>query len=451
MTFTSRAFALAFFALFLLSPVQAQVSTNPGAPETETFPSVAFTGAQWFDGKTFRPGTVYSRNGRLTRQMPPAVDSTVDLTGQFVVPPFGDAHVHAFESSNYMESAIRGFLREGIFYARNLNNCRSGREAAADSVNQPWSVDVTYANGGITAPGAHPTFTYEAMALGYRSFADRRTHADEIRKSRLADGDCYFTATEASDIRDIWPQILDGAPDHIKVFLHDSAQYATRQEEGKPPKGLNPELLPLIVEKADSAGLRTIAHVVTPHDVHMVLDAGADEIAHAPGAFINTENPYEMDIDYMMDAETLHRAATSNLAVNPTFYRGIQMIRYMAEDRRPDSTTTAQIKAFHRDVVRTLKKAGVPIVAGADSPGITAMDEALYYHEIGAMDNGSVLRMLSVTTPQQIFPNRSVGCLDDGCEASFLVLNGNPLNDLANLSNIAMRFKEGRFLPLDEP
>jgi len=45
-----------------------------------------------------------------------------------------------------------------------------------------------------------------------------------------------------------------------------------------------------------------------------------------------------------------------------------------------------------------------------------------------------------------IFPNRRIGRLQDGYEASFLVLAGNPLSDFSQVKNIRLRFKQGSFL-----
>jgi hypothetical protein len=39
-----------------------------------------------------------------------------------------------------------------------------------------------------------------------------------------------------------------------------------------------------------------------------------------------------------------------------------------------------------------------------------------------------------------------VGCLEDGCEASLLVLAGDPSADLANTGRIVLRMKDGLLL-----
>jgi imidazolonepropionase-like amidohydrolase len=49
-----------------------------------------------------------------------------------------------------------------------------------------------------------------------------------------------------------------------------------------------------------------------------------------------------------------------------------------------------------------------------------------------------------------VFPKRKVGRLDDGYEASFLVLRGDPLADFDNTGRIVRAMKDGRWLPLPE-
>jgi imidazolonepropionase-like amidohydrolase len=54
--------------------------------------------------------------------------------------------------------------------------------------------------------------------------------------------------------------------------------------------------------------------------------------------------------------------------------------------------------------------------------------------------------MWTETTPKTIFPKREIGALKEGYEASFLALEGNPLEDLQNVRKIKLRFKQGVLL-----
>jgi imidazolonepropionase-like amidohydrolase len=68
--------------------------------------------------------------------------------------------------------------------------------------------------------------------------------------------------------------------------------------------------------------------------------------------------------------------------------------------------------------------------------------------QLQVFSKGELLRMWCDTTARAIFPGRKIGALRDGYEASFLVLNGNPLNDFNAVRNIERRFKQGEFIEL---
>jgi len=53
------------------------------------------------------------------------------------------------------------------------------------------------------------------------------------------------------------------------------------------------------------------------------------------------------------------------------------------------------------------------------------------------------LKMWAEATPRAIFPARQIGLLRDGYEASFLALNGNPLEYPSNVRRIRFRLNQG--------
>ena len=86
---------------------------------------------------------------------------------------------------------------------------------------------------------------------------------------------------------------------------------------------------------------------------------------------------------------------------------------------------------------------------GLDNFGQTLLPEILYFHDNKIFDNRTLLKIAVETTPQAIFPNRRIGRLREGCEASFLVLRGDPLADFNQIKKIERRFKQGVFISLD--
>lgn len=71
-------------------------------------------------------------------------------------------------------------------------------------------------------------------------------------------------------------------------------------------------------------------------------------------------------------------------------------------------------------------------------------------YELGIFTTEEMLNMWCETTPRSIFPGRNIGRLDEGFEASFLVLGGDPIEDFDHVRNILMRVKQGRPLVLEK-
>lgn len=86
-------------------------------------------GGRWFDGHRFAPQrVVYVVDGRFTANRPARVDSTIDLSGRFIVAPYGEAHNHNIEDAppatiaKYLNA---GILREGPREQRRSQSQRS--------------------------------------------------------------------------------------------------------------------------------------------------------------------------------------------------------------------------------------------------------------------------------------------------------------------------------------
>ncbi len=429
----------ALLALLLLAPLaSAQTARVSEASSRAGYePGVtAYVGGAWYDGERFVPrDTMWADRGVFaTRPLAPEADvRTVDLSGRFVVPPYGDAHYHGFETQDGLAAADSEFVALGVFYVQNPNNRLSDRVAVRGTET---TVDVAYANGGVTAPGAHPVPAYERQALGL-TIQEMWDRADEMRESRLLEGDAYHLAATVADVDRVWPRILSGEPDVVKVYLSNSEEWAAGAPEA--PRGLSPAVVAEIVRRAHAAGLRVVAHVETSADVRAALDANVDALAHVPG-YSSTGAP---EAAYSLDDALAARLATQGVAVTPTFARGPAQLPFVPERYRPSAEMQAVGRQYHRDVLQRLVRAGVPLALGADLGSLTSRDEADYAVEIGGLSPTETLHALSVSTPQAIFPSRAIGSLAEGFEASLLALACDPTADWACAGQIAHREKGG--------
>ena len=228
--------ALPFVILFLilLYPDRARPQiTEPGNPVLE------FTNGRWFDGNVFREKTVYVVNGLISFHSARHFDRVIDLSGGFVVPPFGEAHNHNVEP-NKIDALIERYLQHGIFYIKNPNNLPNGRNQVLSKINRSNSIDVTFSNGGFTGIGGHPAeIVQRNIARGLWTESD-------------GDGAFYYAVNSRAEVQEKWVQFLATKPDFVKTYLLYSEEYEQRKDDPKyfGWRGLGPDLLQMIVVKA---------------------------------------------------------------------------------------------------------------------------------------------------------------------------------------------------------
>ena len=397
--------------------------------------SIHFVNGQWFNGKEFIAGDFYSVNGFLTKNAPSSVDTVVDLKQQFIIPPFGEAHNHSPETDQDLDVFIERYLADGIFYIKNPNSIPFATNKIKSKINHPRSVDVIYANGGLTANGGHPTVLYNYM-LGttYKKALPGWT-------TKSFEGEAYYLINSKEELEKKWPFILSQKPGFIKFYLIFSEEYEQRKDDtlfnGK--KGIDPKLAKLITKKAHAAGLKVSAHAETPSDLKVALAAGVDEINHLPGYQVRWKDGYYPPY-YKISSATARKIGKRRIHVDPTYS--------LAETEIPvgDTSLSFQRSKIQKQNLLLLKKYHVPVTVGCDSYNLTAQTEIEYLRKLNVYSNLELLKMWCEVTPSAIFPNRKIAKLQEGYEASFLILMKNPLEDFENAYNISLRVKQGVIL-----
>jgi imidazolonepropionase-like amidohydrolase len=419
---------------------------TPGAGRTaaaeaqsspDRMPVYEFTNGRWFNGHDFQRKTFYSVDGRLTLAKPAKVDTILDLAGGYVVPPFGDAHNHNFSSIRTIAADVQMYLGDGIFYSMVQTDIRTGAQAVAEQVNRPDSVDVIFAHGALTGIHSHPATSYEARALGFYGHDQEVAHAAEIRASHQLENDAYYTIDSASELEEKWPAILTGKPDFIKVMLLHSEDYEARRKRTGEGEGFDPKLMPALAAKAHAAGLRLSVHVDSAYDLHVAVAAGVDMLAHLPGYYFRPEDEGRLEEVYALSADDVREIARRHIVISPTANWA---------DWETNPKVKARIRAMQIRNLRLLKQAGVTLGVGTDSFGMDSLKEAFYLQTLCLFSNLELLKMWTEDTARIIYPGRKIGHLEEGYEASFLVLKSNPLEHFEATLDIAMRFKQGREL-----
>ncbi len=452
----TRVLSLMVCGLLWGAVLSACESSRAAAPLEST--DYAFTNGRWFDGQGFREGTWYGVRGTLSRSKPEGPVEVIDLQGGYVIPPFAEAHNHNVEGSWNLEAAVRRYLADGVFYVKIPGNIAEFTRQIRPMVNRPDSIDVLFSNGGLTATGGHPAPLYEEV-LATARYAPV---VGPVQKGWF-NGRAYFLIDQPADLERVWSAVLAGRPDFIKAYFAHSEDFAARREHSTPGHhaGLNPALLPLIVAKAHGDRLKVSVHVETAADFRTAVQAGADEITHVPGWWIGEPDDLAAARLTERDAEM---AAAAGVTVVTTTVAASLMPRHAGEPaqeghhrhaadahaHRGEPIDPALVRDLQRENLLLLHRHRVRLAVGSDHAD-TSLAEALNLHSLGLFDNRMLLKLWCQDTPLAIFPQRKIGRLDEGYEASFLVLAADPIADFSRVRTIRSRFKQGRRLAVPNP
>jgi hypothetical protein len=375
-----------------------------------------YTGGLWYDGETFVAREMYVRDGVFVPRPHGLPGAVIDLDGGFVTPAFAEGHHHTIICD---EGRIGQFVDAGVLYAAVMAAATRTEVCRAQS-HGAGSVEIVSAIASITAPNAHPT------QIGLRWL-----QPDQL------DGEWVHLADDPGDLDRIFARIDQHRPDFIKLILSYSEDYARLRDDSTLPswyRGVDPALVPLIVARAHARGLRVAAHVMSGHDFGVAVSGGVDIIAHmpgfAPGGVFTPDEPHpyltaltpESPV-YRITREDAERARSRGVVVVTTLFHGVG----------PAAAAN----------VALLREVGVPLLIGSDSGEGNSVDEAIALVEQGLMSTREAVHALAVATPRYFFPNRRIGELRAGAEATFVVLRANPNADIHNLRAPQMVVQRG--------
>lgn len=380
----------------------------------------------FYNGKDFTPGVWYVSNGLLSKKAPAKIDSVVDLQGRFVTPPMGDAFCSSVADNPSASNVARHYADEGTFYLQILSNTQEGRSAVQNLLNKPGTPDVVFANGGLTCTLGYPFIKYEAPAQNIRLPDMIAQRYDFIKQQRKMLGDGYWFIDSKAALDKEWSKILAQKPAAISIYLLDS-----QNSGGKESKGLNPEVAKAIIKKAHKAKLQVWAHVETLDDIRLGIKLGVDGFANLPGH--QWDGSGDVKKFELTDAD-IQQLAKKKIAVATLF------------SHSQSATPRPAVQEFHTNTLKRLFQNKVTVVLGSDDPQRTGRAELNYWHLLGSLDAADILKVLCENTPRVIFPKRKIGKIEDGYEASFLVLSDNPLSNILKIRLSAFKMKNGQWV-----
>jgi len=406
----------------LIFVIEAACSAKVPVNESLTM----YTNASWWDGEKSYAGPMYEKNGIFVAGGDQQPGTTIDLDGAVVTAPFAEGHNHNLMEQLF-DDANEAYLEQGVFYVKVPIIYPPAIDTVRAKLERPDTVDATFSMGGLTSKGGHPVSIFVNVLSGsvyeklaYEDFAGMAFHEiDSLEKI-----DPALDVIEAQ------------GGDFVKLFLLYAEDY--EQPDFVQGRGLNPIFVRPIVESAHRRGLPVTAHVQSAYDFGIAVAAGVDEIAHLPGYYWREK--YERYRHRITHAEAVATAAKGVAVVTSTLFP-----QGYADDERKALIRETQVANL-----RKLLDAGVELRIGSDiydrkqtgEDRYATRSELLNLVELGVMDASMALATW-IATGRAIFPERKIACFDPGCEASFLIFDHDPREDITELLRIRSAVKQG--------
>lgn len=419
-------------------------------------------------GTLSAPMSVVVDNGTITRITDGVVHAReaaqeIDASGKFLVPGFNDMHTHALGTLSNPPGDFPVLLAKGITGVR-----EAGGSPALIQAARQLNADV--AAGRRDSPevlmmpsGGSPPTTAAAAA--------------QFVRDRKAEGADFVKFVGGS--RDVFLAILQ----EVKMQGFHAAGHL---------------ITAVSATDAANAGFHSFEHLGA--GMGLVMDCADDEAAIRQAVLANPLPPppnvvnprlydgnqyapyYQRIIDTYSEgkcdalakafvandtwqAVTLIRLKTSNFG-DAQEYRADPNLRYVDKTRRAlwesiaqqfETTVTpsarATLRAYYElqlDVVRSMKQQGVKVLAGSDLGGgfvIPGFGLHQEFRELAAagLTPLEVLQATTLNAAKFLGREATMGSVEEGKHADLVLLDGNPLTDVANLDRIFAVFLKGKY------
>jgi len=382
----------------------------------------------------------------------------IDGRGKWLIPGLIDGHVHFFQSGNLYTRPDVADFNAMVPYAKEVERNQrrlpatfkvwlaSGVTSVIDVGGPFWNFDVrAAANQSMTAPRVATTGPLISMVA---------------RPQLELDDPPIIRIDSPQAARDLVARELPYKPDFIKVwFIHQPGDDMDKQTA----------IVKATADAAHAAHVRLAVHATELDVAKAALRVGEDYLVHS----VFEESIDDEFIDLMRKNHALlcptmfvtngYRWALSNQwqatpeeqrLADPQILAAMHDLDHMPKDKIPpraaklmaDAKIPAPPTISERNTKR-LFDAGIPIVMGTDAGNIGTLHGPSVFREM-ALERDAGLTPLEVlrtatTNGALAFGNHDLGAIAPGKLADLVLLDADPLADVANLSHAERVIKGG--------
>lgn len=428
------------------------------------------------DGKTIPDATILIDGKEIAAVghdlKVPSDTKRIDCAGKFILPGYIDTHVHFFQSGDLFTrpdvvdlTKVRPYAEEVAWIKSHLDDTfarylRCGITSVVDVGGPMWNFEVRErANATAKAPRV-------AVAGPLVSSVDR---------PQLDLGDPPIVKIETPEEgRDFVRKLAGHHPDYVKIW------YIVTPD--KPVASFRP-VVHAVIDESHARHLRVAVHATELEAARAAVEEGADLLVHSvtdkpvDSAFVRLlKDRGTILTPTLVVFERYNRTFANQLNLtpeekawgNPDVIATLDTTR-LASDKVPDRIKAARENpdgtmdkvritysvAFQN--LRTLEKAGIPIAAGTDAGNIGTIHGPALFREFQLMAQAQLTNMQilrsATADAARVFggeTGKRIGSIAPGKYADLVILNSNPVENIAHASDIAIVIKDGVIYPADK-
>jgi imidazolonepropionase-like amidohydrolase len=428
------------------------------------------------DGKVLPNATVVIDGDKIERvalgkQDAASLGKQIECVGKFILPGYIDTHIHFFQSGDL-------FTRPD---GTDLNSVRPYKDEVAWVKSHVNDVFARYLRSGITSvvDVGGPFWNFEVRKTANQTqIAPRVAVAgpliSSVSREKLDLGDPPIVKIDTPDqARDFVRKLAEQKPDLVKIW------YIVDKDH--PVESFRP-IVRATIQESHAHKIRVAVHATELETARAAVEEGADVLVHSV-----TDKPIDdAFVKLLKDRRTIlcptlvvferyGRTFSHQLNLtpeeqkwgNPEVIASLDVTK-IPQDKLPQRIKDAlakpdealgRIKKTYEVALpnlKTLEDAGVTIAAGTDAGNIGTIHGPALFREFQLMKDAGLtpMQILQCATGNaaKLFGGDTgahIGQIAPGFFADLVILNSNPLDDIAHASDIDRVIKNGVIYPAD--
>jgi len=395
----------------------------------------------------------------------------IDCKGKFILPGYIDTHIHFFQSGDL-------FTRPD---AADLNSVRPYKDEVAWVKSHVNDVFARYLRCGITSvvDVGGPFWNFEVRKTANATAKAPRVAVagpliSSVSREKLDLGDPPIVKIDSPDqAREFVGKLAARNPDLVKIW------YIVDKDH--PVDGFRP-IIRATVEESHAHKIRVAVHATELETARAAVEEGADILVHSvvdrpvDDSFVKLlKDRHIILCPTLVVFERYGRTFSHQLNLtreekawgNPEVIASLDVTKIPA-DKLPDRIKTAladpnavldRIKKTYAVALpnlKTLEDAGITIAAGTDAGNIGTIHGPALFREFQLMKEAGLTNMQilqsATVNAAKLFGGDTgahIGKIDNGYFADLVILKSNPVDDIANASDIDTVIKNGVVYPAD--